>query len=170
MEGLVDGYEIQKRVGTLADELLNALHGKEVVICAILKGAVYFAVDISRALFSKGLDHTMYFVEASSYVHQTQQEHVSLTREIVVDKFVDKHVLLVDELYDNGKTLHSVKLLLLEKGIKNITTCVMFRKKKKTEFPQPDYVGFDVEGDWLVGYGLDNEGKSRGAMALCQKK
>ena len=68
--------------------------------------------------------------------NKTQQEHMSLTKEIVSKKFENKHVILIDELFDNGKTLYSVKLLLLEKlgsKMKSVTTCVMFRKLKTKE-------------------------------------
>jgi len=84
---------------------------------------------------------------------------MSITKEIVPKKFANKHVILVDELFDNRKTMCSVKLLLLEKmgrKIKSITTCVMFRNL-------PDV--------WLVGYGLDYNGEARGCPDLwCVRK
>lgn len=172
---LIDGFDITKQVGVLARKLDIKFHKEkegDIVLCCILKGAAYFMTDLSRALFSIGRDHSVYFIEASSYVHQTQAEHMSITREIVAEKFIDKHVVLIDELYDNGKTLASVKLLLLETlntKIRSLTTCVMFRKQKKEKpkFPQPDFIGFDNLPDvWLVGYGLDYKGEWRGSLAL----
>jgi len=175
MEGwkvLVDRRTIQKQVTVVADAICHKLKGKDknVLLCCILKGAAYFTVDLSRALESRSVTHSIYFLEASSYVHQTQQEHVSLTREILPEKFENKHVILLDELYDNGKTMTSVKLLLLEKlgnRLASLTTCVMFRKKKESKYPPPDLVGCDNLPDvWMVGYGLDFKGTMRGSLTL----
>jgi len=168
MEGwkcLINGFDVHHQAGVLARKLDIKFHKEkgDIVLCCILKGAAYFLVDLSRALESLDVNHSIYFIEASSYVHQTQAEHMSITREIVAEKFIDKHVVLIDELYDNGKTLK------LGNNIRSLTTCVMFRKKKKEKpnFPQPDLIGFDDLPDvWLVGYGLDYDGLHRGSLAL----
>ncbi len=161
--------EIQQRISVLAGLIDKTLDGKDVVICSILKGAVYFTVDLSRAM---KLPHSVYFVDASSYEGQTQSDEVELLSLLVPEKFHQKHVLLVDELFDNGKTIHTVKQLLLSRddlGLdgSDITTCVLFKKGKKTPFEPPDMVGFDDMLDvWYVGYGLDDNGLSRNLTDL----
>lgn len=147
--------------------------GKDVVMCVILKGAAFFAVDLSRDLQDLGLEHSMYFVDASSYRGIQQADAVTVKSLLMPDKFKGKHVLLVDELYDNGKTLATVYEHLLADicmDAKDVTTCVMFRKTKNvTQYAPPDFVGLDVEDAWLVGYGLDDDGLRRGMRDLAAK-
>jgi len=170
---IISDFTIHTCVQKLAravDERYNlSVSKKDIVICSILKGAVYFTVDLSREMET---DHSLYFVEASSYSGQEQSEKVETLSNIVPDKFINKHVLLVDELYDNGKTLHTVKELLLnDKKLKleeyDITTCVIFHKNKETSYPKPDLVGFrDMPNVWYVGYGLDDNQKKRNLRNL----
>lgn len=163
--------EIQTGRQQLVSNLVKKTFTKPLVLCCILKGAAYFVVDLSRDLYRCGIDHSIYFVEASSYNNeQEQDEHVELLSRLVPSKFENKHVLLVDELYDNGKTMYTVKQHLIEHlhlKESDVTTCVMFAKRNKTtHFPKPDFVGLTVPNVWLVGYGLDDQGLSRGLDSL----
>jgi len=113
------------------------LDEKNVVITCILKGAVYFLVDLTRRL---KFPYSLYFIEASSYFDgQTQQEQITVSSKIVASKFNDKKVILIDELFDNGKTLENVKQKILSTenitiSAKDIFTCCLFRKEKLVKF------------------------------------
>lgn len=156
----------------IAHEVDSRLSGKDVVLAVILKGAAYFAVDLSRLMKT---DHSLYFIEASSYKDkQTQSEQLEILSIIKPEKFSGKHVLLVDELYDNGFTLFKVKEELRRHvptlTSDDITTCVMFAKDKVTKYPPPDISGVTIPNVWVVGYGLDDKQKKRGLMGLYAKQ
>jgi hypoxanthine phosphoribosyltransferase len=156
--------EIDHFVQKCADKINNTdFHGKEIVIVGILKGAVFFFVDLVKKL---NIPYTCYFVEAGSYKNkQTQDEKVEILSIINPTKFIGKHVILIDELFDNGTTLHFVKHEISRQGnvpLENITTCTLFKKKKETHFEGPDFYGVEVPDVWLVGYGLDDRQEKRG--------
>jgi hypothetical protein len=84
---------------------------------------------------------------------------------LVPKKFEGKKVILLDELFDNGTTLHQVKQKLLQelnKSEEDIFTCTLFRKAKPTSWPAPDLWGIDIPDVWVVGYGLDDAQEKRG--------
>ena len=149
----------------VADVINKKFVGKNIVIASILKGAVYFTVDLTRRLT---IPYSLYFLEASSYKNkQTQCEELELLSKIVPSKFEGKTVILIDELFDNGLTLHQVKNKLLSEvtSLKesDIFTCVLFKKDKETKYPSPDLIGFDILPNvWVVGYGLDDKQEKRG--------
>jgi hypoxanthine-guanine phosphoribosyltransferase len=112
------------------------------------------------------ISYTSYFIETSSYKDtQTQQEEVELLSRIVPDKFLNKIIVLIDELFDNGATLHRVKSKIL-KEVPSLTeesffTCTMFKKNKKTSFLKPNLYGFVIPNVWVVGYGLNDKQTKR---------
>lgn len=161
---------------------LKQVRQKQIVLCCILKGAAYFAIDLSRDLQDVGIDHSMYFVGASSYGNGTQQrDRVDLTLKLVPEKFANRHIVLLDELYDSGKTLHVVKQTFVDAlkldAKRDMTTCVMFSKQRThndtnatdAKYDAPDFVGANVSDVWLVGYGLDDASERRGIRDLLAK-
>ena len=159
--------QINDCVQKCADYINPHFHDQDVVVVCILKGAVYFFVDLKRKLT---FPHSDYHIEASSYKNsQTQQEELEILSVINPDKFRGKKVILVDELYDNGRTLHNIKLAIAERAqvpMADIFTCTAFRKNKTTLYPAPDLCGLTMPDVWLVGYGLDDRQKYRNLTEL----
>lgn len=154
-----DISETNKR---LADILNLMFKNEEVVVVGILKGAIYFYVDLTRLLTFR---FTQYFIEACSYMDShTQAESVKILNEIDVSKFLGKKVLLLDELYDNGLTINTVKHKIHEVTkieLNDIITCTIFKKDKEVTVHPPDLYGLVVPNLWLVGYGLDDKQEYR---------
>jgi hypoxanthine phosphoribosyltransferase len=159
--------EIRLCVQKCANVINAKFAGKEVVIACILKGAVYFFTDLTRMLT---IPHSCYFIEASSYKDkQTQNEHVEILSQIIPSKFAGKHVILLDELFDNGNTLMRIKDAIHEKAnvpYNMIFTCTLFIKNKQSHCPKPDLIGIAVPDVWLVGYGLDDKQEKRNWIHL----
>jgi len=155
-------HEIKVANYKIASYINNKFRGENIIVVCILKGAVYFHVDLTRMLT---VPHSQYFIEASSYHNaQTQSEQVELLSKIVPSKFVGKKVILIDELYDNGTTLNNIKVKISELAnvkLDDIFTCTIFKKDKKTNQPDPDLFGILVPNVWLVGYGLDDRQEKR---------
>jgi len=155
--------EIQTCIKKCADVINKKFEGTDIVLTCILKGAVYFHAHLSEKII---IPHSDYFIEASSYRNnQTQDENVELMSIIVPEKFKNKHVVLIDELYDNGHTLKKVKNAIHEKAgvpLNMIYTCTLFKKDKISHYEEPDLYGIIVPNVWLVGFGLDDQQEKRG--------
>lgn len=160
---LVNKSHIKKCVKQLAKKIDTIFWGKKVVVVCILKGAVYFFVDLTRYL---QIPHACYFIESSTYHDDQKPSETSVLGSIDPKKFADKevHYVLVDELFDNGQTLHNIKTTIHEKAsvpLDKIFTCTLFRKNKASKYAQPDLFGLSVPDVWLVGYGLDDKQEKR---------
>lgn len=155
--------EIDQCVKKCADVINKKFQGKEIVLTCILKGAVYFFVDLSRYI---NIPYSCYFIEATSYHNgQTQSDTLKIMGSIEPSKFINKHVILLDELFDNGHTMHQIKNAINEKAnipLDMIFTCTLFKKNKYTTSTPPDLYGVNVPDIWLVGYGLDDRQEKRG--------
>jgi len=161
---IVHNNQIQSCLRQLAYKIDEDFSKKEIILIGVLTGATYFLVDLSRSL---SIPHTIHAIKVSSYGNkQTASEEISITglSEDETCSFVDKHIIMIDELYDTGRTLHYVREYLQQFRPASVSSCVMFRKRKDSvKYKGPDYCCLDDLPDvWLVGYGLDDNGTKRG--------
>jgi len=145
--------QIKKRVRELAHELKSVLGKGEFTIVSIINGAVMFTADLMREIDNPvRLD----CVRISSYGDKTKSVG---TPQIVSSLTIDisgRHVLLIDDILDTGKTITLVSGLI--KGLKpaSLRTCVLLDKEARREVPfTADFVGFKIPDKFVVGYGLD---------------
>lgn len=159
---LLTKTEIDTFVQYCASIIEKKFEGKDLVIVCILKGCMYFCTDLTRML---RIPHTLYMIEASSYHdRQTQSDRIEVLSLIQPDKFNNKTIVILDELYDNGFTLESVKQEIIKKSNitpENVYTCTLFKKDKIVAYPHPDFYGVLLCDVWLNGYGLDHQGEKR---------
>lgn len=160
IKDLLTEEEIQKRIKEIAEEI-NSYYGKEelCVIC-VLKGAVMFAADLVKVLT---MPVKMEFIRLSSYGSSTTTSGKVHAVDISLPDLNEKNVLLVEDIVDTGLT---AKFLLdfINNNFKTKTTkfCSLLDKKcfRKTEI-EPDYIGFEVDDKFVIGYGLDYDGQFR---------
>lgn len=150
---LVSPLAIKRRVAALGTRLSRDYARKDLMVVAIVNGALIFTADLLRHLNTPlRLD----CLRASSY--HTGIRAVGEPR-IIDDMKLDvrgQHVLLVDDILDTGKTLAAVAGLLKAKGATSVRTCVLLDKKARRSLPfEADYVGFEIPDEFVVGYGLD---------------
>ena len=162
--------QIQQHVNECANKINELFEGKEIILVCILKGAVWFFSDLTKKLV---IPYSTYFIEASSYKNsQIQAETIEILSVLNPKKFEGKHVILIDELYDNGTTLEHIKKAISEKTstkYDDIFTCTLFKKNKPISHPDAcklDLYGCFVPNVWLVGYGLDDQQEKRGWTQL----
>lgn len=164
---LLSEEKIQHYVQKCADFINENFYGRKIVVVCILKGAIYFFVDLTRKLL---VDHSCYFIESSSYHNeQLQSECCKIMGSIEPSKFVDREVILIDELFDNGLTLYQVKNAIHQKAyvsLDKIFTCTLFKKNKQTKYPDPNLFGVEIPNVWVVGYGLDDKQEKRNLTSL----
>jgi hypoxanthine phosphoribosyltransferase len=155
---LIPAPRIQRRVTELAQTISADYRGKDFVIVALLNGTVMFLADLMRRLeFPLQLD----LMGVSSYRGGTSSGKLEFTRPLKLS-VRDRHVLLVDDILDTGKTLRAVTAELASLGAASVKTCVLLDKPagRVGEFVA-DYVGFVVPHLFVVGYGLDYDEKYR---------
>jgi hypoxanthine phosphoribosyltransferase len=150
---LISEEQIRHRIAELA-ETLNQEYEKETLdIVCVLKGAVMFASDLIRHL---KMDVRLHFLQAISYSTGTESsETVNLHFTSVFD-IRDCHVLLVEDILDTGITMDYLVKHLIENGPESIKICVLLDKPDRRKVNiQPDYVGFQIPDEFVIGYGLD---------------
>lgn len=163
MRTLYDEAAIAKRVDEMARDMAADLP-REFLLAPVLTGAFIFAADLIRALHKHGADPLVDFVQLSSYGGaRSSSGVVTLLKDFSVD-VKDKHVLLVDDVLDTGRSLHFGKGMIADRGAADVKTCVLVKKLTgHAEDLNPDYIGFEAGADdFLIGYGMDDDGLGRG--------
>jgi hypoxanthine phosphoribosyltransferase len=145
--------EIKKRVKELSRELKRAYGDNEFTIVSLINGAILFTADLMREIDNPvRLD----CIRISSYGEHTKSIGMpQLVHSLTLD-IAKRHVLLIDDILDTGKTLTLVSKLIQKLGPASMKVCVLLDKKGRREVPfQADFVGFDIPDKFVVGYGLD---------------
>lgn len=163
MRVLFDETAIADRIDALARRMVEDMP-KDFLMAPVLTGAFIFAADLLRALYKHGADPLVDFVQLSSYAGARQSSGVvTLLKDFSVD-IKGRTVLLVDDVLDTGRSLHFGKAMVLDRGAAAARTCVLVKKLTgHAEDLDPDYIGFEAAADdFLIGYGMDDDGKGRG--------
>ena len=151
---LIGEEELQARIRELAAEIAGDYQGTgELLLLCVLKGAYMFLADLSRLLT---VPHEVDFMAVSSYGQGTTS---SGAVRIVLDLKEDiagKHVLIVEDIIDSGRTLDYMRRNLLSRAPASLRICTLLNKPERREIDVPlDYLGFDIPDEFVVGYGLD---------------
>ena len=139
---------------------------EKIVLVGILKGVLLFMSDLTLLL---EFEHSWYFLDLSSYKNSQTRGKTEISTHICPEKFQDVHVIIIDELFDKGETLHDAKEAIISKGQvppERIVTCTLFVKDKEVKFPFPDFFAITLVDVWVVGYGLDHLGEYRNLKNL----
>jgi len=149
---LISEDHIARRVRELSRKIEGDYSGREMVVVSLLSGTVMFLADLIRHL---SLPLRLDFMGVSSYGAGTESGELVFTKELRLDVH-NRHVLLVDDILDTGKTLSRVLGKLRALKPRSIRTCVLLDKKeRRLEDVEADYVGFEIPNLFVVGYGLD---------------
>ena len=150
---LIDEASIARRVRELGQELsLEFADGKDVVLVAVLTGAVVFAADLMRAIPTRV---AISMVSVTSYGASTTSQGAVLSSALPKN-LAGKHVVIVDEVLDSGGTLRLLRTELSLLGVASLRACVLLRKQREQAMStRCEMVGFDIPDVFVVGYGLD---------------
>jgi len=150
---LLGENEIQMKVGELADRINLDYERKEFLLIVIANGALVFASDLLRRLTGKVRLDTL---KATSYSGTVSGKLTVRGR--MEDNFTGRHILLLDDILDSGQTLHVLRGELMKTAPASVRTCVLLDKPsgRRVDF-QADYIGFTIPGEFVYGYGLDDE-------------
>ena len=144
---------LRARVGELAQQINRDLAGKEPVLISVLRGSFIFMADLVRAI---ELPCRVDFMAVSSYGSGTTSSgQVKITKDLS-ESIEGRDVLVVEDILDSGNTLSYLLKLLQRRRPASIRLCTLLDKPSRRTKPiQADYVGFQVEDLFVVGYGLD---------------
>jgi hypoxanthine phosphoribosyltransferase len=169
LKPLIASGRIKKRLGELAAEISRAVPAKERPIAVVvLQGAFIFAADLLRAL-PADYPVDVAFLRCQSYGSGTiSSGRVMLLQDL--DPEVDlrgRTVLLIDDILDTGLTMKFLVDHLRKRGAKKVRLCVLLRRKLNADAKiRADFCGFAVGPDFVVGYGLDYDGRHRNLANL----
>ncbi len=157
---LIDRETLARRVAELAHDISERLGSlgpvREVTLVPVLTGSIIFVADLMRQLPMQMQIHLM---SASSYpgtATHSQGVTVNPTLSGVPDDLAGRHVLLIDDILDSGRTLTAVRAELEARGPDTLHTAVLLRKERDDVVQPPaDFVAFDIPDAFVVGYGLD---------------
>ncbi|NKB19396.1 MAG: hypoxanthine phosphoribosyltransferase [Alphaproteobacteria bacterium] len=154
--------DIAERVDALAREIIADEPG-DILVVVILKGSFVFAADLIRALERNGASAQVDFVTLSSYGMGTESSgKVNLTHDLSED-VTGRAVLLVDDILESGRTIAFAVETMRERRAASVKTCLLLDKptQRKVDI-EADYVGFTIDPEFVVGYGLDLAKRYRG--------
>ena len=150
---LITKEEIDKRIRELAAELDRDYAGKRPLMVSVLKGSIMFYTDLLRAMT---IPLELDFMVISSYGNKTRSSgEVRMIKDL--DRSIEgRHVVIVEDIVDSGYTLSYLKRMLFSRRPQSIKICTLLDKFERREVPLvPDYKGFDIGDEFVVGYGLD---------------
>jgi len=151
---LVSEKDIKKRVKKLGAELAAAYGEEEITVVSIINGAILFTADLLREIPNPiRLD----CIRISSYRNDTKSAagQPKLLQSLTLD-ISNRHVLLIDDILDTGKTFSAVASMLKKLNPASLRTCVLLDKRGRREVEfEADFVGFQIPDKFVVGYGLD---------------
>lgn len=156
---LLTESQIAAKVKELAERINADYEGKEPVLVAVLNGAVVFLADLMRNL---KIPVTVDFVKWVSYGRDTRSSGVVRILKDLDESVESRHVLVVEDIVDTGLTLHYLLENLRARNAASVRVVALLDKpsRRKVEV-KLDYEGFKVPDAFVVGYGLDYDGKYR---------
>ncbi len=150
---LFDEADISRRLDQIAAQITNDYRDRELTVIAILNGSVIFMADLLRRI---PLPLKLDCLSVASYHGGTKSTGEVVFRQVAPPDVQGRHILLLDDILDSGRTLNTIRGKLQEAHPLSVRICVLLEKKIERAVPiQADYVGFEIANEFVVGYGLD---------------
>lgn len=156
---LLPEERILSRTDQVAADITQMYTGRPFTVVGVLKGSCVFVADLIRRI---PIPMELSFVSASSYGDGTEAKELVLNFLPSDGEICGHNILLVDDILDTGRTMHSLKSELLSMGANEVKTCVFLDKpsRRNVEF-EADFRCFEIDNTFVVGYGLDFAGRYR---------
>ena len=156
---LITEEQIKARAKEIGAQISEEFAGEEVMLIGILKGALPWMADVMKNIT---LDCTIDFMACSSYGSSTKTSGVVKINKDLDSDIEGKNVIIVEDIVDSGITLSYLEKYLANRGPKTIKLCTLLDKPAgRRSDVEADYVGFEVEDLFIIGYGLDYDQKYR---------
>jgi hypoxanthine phosphoribosyltransferase len=150
---LFDEPAIHRRLDDIAAQISNDYRERELTVIAVLHGSLMFVADLLRRI---PLPLKLECLSVASYHGKTQTSGGVIFKQITLPDIVGRDVLILDDILDSGHTLAAIREALETAKPQSIRVCVLLSKKKqRAREVEMDYIGFEIEDEFVVGYGLD---------------
>ncbi len=157
---LISEEDVNKKISEVASQISRDYEGKQVHLICILKGGVFFTCELAKRLT---IPVSLDFMSVSSYGAGTKSSGVVKIIKDLDEPLEGKHVVIVEDIIDSGRTLSYLLEILKKRGPKDIRLCTLLDKPERRVKKQVkvDYTCFTIPDEFVVGYGLDYDQKYR---------
>lgn len=153
LETLISEQDIQRRIEELGAQISKDYAGKEIIMLCVLKGGVMFMTDLSKRV---DVPMKMEFMAVSSYGDEYKSSGIVKIIKDMDEPIDGKHILIVEDIIDSGRTLSYLKNILEGRNPKSVKICTLLDKPdQRVVDVDVDYVGFTIPDSFVIGYGLD---------------
>ncbi|HXR95165.1 MAG TPA: phosphoribosyltransferase family protein [Rhizomicrobium sp.] len=152
--------EIALRIEAMAGEIAKAPQQPDIAM-PVLVGGFIFAADLLRALSGKGLGLEVEMLWLRSYGDKRVASAISMIAG-PSEQIAGRHVLIIDGVLDAGRTIAKARSLIEAAGAASVRVAVLLDKQRKDAVARADHVGFVIDDQFVIGYGMDDAGRHRG--------
>ena len=159
IEVMLPEEKVDARIREIGEQISREYAGKSVHLICILKGSVYFTCELAKRIT---VPVTMDFMQCSSYGAETKSSGIVKIAKDLDEPIMDRNVIIIEDIIDSGRTLSHLKKLLAQRSPKSLKICTLLDKPDRRVVDVPvEYVGFQIEDKFVVGYGLDYDQQYR---------
>ena len=159
IEVLLSEEEVNKRIREIGDQISRDYAGKQVHLVCVLKGGSFFMCELAKRIT---VPVSLDFMSVSSYGKDTKSSGVVRIVKDLDEPLTDKHVLVIEDIVDSGRTLSYLLEMLKDRGPEDVKLCTLLDKpSRRVVDVKVDYTGFEIPDEFVVGYGLDYAQKYR---------
>jgi len=161
---LISEDKIQKRLEEMGEELTAAYRGRHPILIGVLNGGFIFLADLIRYI---NLDCEIDFIRISSYGDEKESSgHIKVLKPLSAD-IKGRHVIVVEDIVDSGLSIQFLQKMLSAFEPASLKFATLLRKKSRMKIDIPiDFVGFEIEDKYVVGYGLDERQIKRNLRSI----
>jgi len=150
---LISKEQIENRVKELAKQIRKDYKEKSITARCLLKGSLFFTADLTREIGGKIY---LEFMQLSSYEGENTTGTIKLKKDIDFSEIKGKDVLIIEDIVDTGITLNYTLEHIKKAGANSVKVCTLLNKPSRRKIKVPiDYVGFEIENKFVLGYGMD---------------
>ena len=159
IEVLLTEEKINTRIRELGEQISKDYAGENIHLICILKGGSFFMCELAKRIT---VPVTIDFMSVSSYGSGTTSGGTIKIKKDLDEPLEGKHVLVVEDIVDTGRTLSYLVELLKDRGAADVKLCALLDKPERREVDiRADYIGFQIPDEFVVGYGLDYDQRYR---------
>jgi hypoxanthine phosphoribosyltransferase len=161
---LISEEEIHQRLVELGDEIVNTFSGEIPILIGVLNGGFIFLADLIRYI---NIDCEIDFIRISSYGDEKESSgHIKVLKPLSAD-IKGRHVVVVEDIVDSGLSVQFLLKMLSAFEPASLRVATLLRKKTRIKIDIPiEFIGFDIEDKYVVGYGLDDRQIKRNLRAI----
>ena len=156
---LLTEKEVDDRIQSIGDQISRDYAGRQVHLICVLKGGSFFMCELAKRIT---VPVSLDFMSVSSYGSATKSSGVVKIVKDLDESLKDKHVLVVEDIVDSGRTLSYLLEMLKDRGPASLRLCTLLDKlERRIVDIKVDYTGFQIPDEFVVGYGLDYDQRYR---------